>query len=391
MDPRPTLEKSFTSEDDVALAKRRRQRAVKKERKRRQRSELAARETQCALVGGETEAAEERKLEKGVEDTLVTGKGALSSSFDSVETNRIDWADEVDASIPCLQPVFTTELSPRDLSCLRTDARSPWSSLCRRHQRIQRRQHHDQPSYSLAQHPRRFTSRCSRADVSTWWRRAPSTPSRSLPSRQRPDFRWQSPSSQYRDHRFKPRRAQMPLFTQSRPQYKTDRSTQTEPPPSCTANCSVQTESPTTSLTHRRTQEVATQSEQCTIDASTQTNPPPAPPMNPVAIQTEQIHSSSVSMQTDPTPPTDPQAYQRLFQIANYTRKDEDAIFEAAQMFIASPLSSMVSDALMGLHNLLFTQSFPSPAPTMLPYDPTMRFIGMYVKGWYASWLKYQI
>ncbi|KLO05415.1 hypothetical protein SCHPADRAFT_946935 [Schizopora paradoxa] len=398
MDPRSAAEKKSlkpSNEVNQALAKRRRQRAAKKERKRCQRNDSTAPETQHAVSERKTESVEEKELEMDENDTVVEGKGALSSSFDNTETIGIDWADDVDASIPCLQPMFITEPPPRDLSCLRTGTSSPWSSLCRRHQRVQRRQSqhsHLEPRHHPSGRPQRPQHSISRADASAWWRRSSSSrssqPRTAQPRHPRPDFRWQPPLMHH--HRFKPRQAQVPHLKPTRPRYKTDRSIQTDFPPPLTSNCSVQTETPIAPPT-RQMQEVAIQSEHFTLDASAQTDSLPAPPTKPIATQTDPIYSSSVSIQTDPTPPTDPRAYQRLFQIANYTRKDEDAIFEAAQLFVASPLSSTVSDALIGLHNLLFTQSFPAPAPTMLPYDPSMRFIAMYVKGWYASWLKYQL
>ncbi|KLO13895.1 hypothetical protein SCHPADRAFT_997009 [Schizopora paradoxa] len=410
MDPslRPTMEKSFPSEDDVALAKRRRQRTVKKERKRRQRREAKALETQGGLAEGEIELVVERKLEKGLEEILDAGKGARSSSFDSTETNRIDWADEVDASIPCLQPIFDASLQPRDLSCLRTDARSPWSSLCRRHQRIQRRQHNNQPSFSSAQHPqhlRCFTSRRSRADASTWWRRAPFAPSRSLPSRQRSDFRWQPPSSQYRDHCFKPRRAQMPLFTQRRPQYKTDRSTQTEPPPSRTANCSVQTDTPTAPLAIVLQDGAVQTDSPRTSDLGMQTTKE-QPSKSSCAVQTDNPRTSDSGAQTtEDFPPKISRAVETsipplrtriapiVLNTVAETASPRDETFQALLRFEASPRYKTVLQALEPFHDLLFSYvAHPhgryEPLPVTLPTDPAMQFVEMYVKGWFKTWLK---
>lgn len=103
-----------------------------------------------------------------------------------------------------------------------------------------------------------------------------------------------------------------------------------------------------------------------------------------------EVSQASVSIQTDPKPPPPPLTFQLLFQVADYTKKDY-TILEAANEFIASPLSTVIAEALIRVHNILFTRIDYQVRPTMIPVDPTMRFIGMYLKGLYATWLKYQV
>ncbi|KLO04343.1 hypothetical protein SCHPADRAFT_934042 [Schizopora paradoxa] len=128
MDPRSTMEKNspkLSDEEDQALAKRRRQRAAKKDRKRRQRSvAAAAHDEQRTVVEEDVVQKKDSNVEKEMDGTTEK------------ETSRVDWADEVDASTYCLQPAFVAELPPRDLSCLRTNIRSPWCNgrLCAQHE-----------------------------------------------------------------------------------------------------------------------------------------------------------------------------------------------------------------------------------------------------------------
>ncbi|KLO06345.1 hypothetical protein SCHPADRAFT_986559 [Schizopora paradoxa] len=398
MDARQTVEKNLpklSGEEDQALAKRRRQRAAKKERKRRQRYESIAPETQHAVVGRQTESVEEKMLEMDGKDAMVEDKGALSSSLDNTETIGIDWADEVDASIPCLQPMLSTEYPSRDLSCLRTNTRSPWSSLCRRHRCIQRRQNlNDEPSYNSArrsQHSQRFISR---ADASTWWRRTPFTlagqPRTSRHTQPHSNCRWHPSSSPY--NRFEPRRSPVLLASlraPSPPKYKTDRLIQTD---------DIQ------SAIGKQDSEAQTDV-RCMADSGTQTAEE-QPLKTSCAVQAESPRTSDSGTQTiEDGPPKVSRAVETsipplrtriapiVLNTVAETASPRDETFQALLRFEASPRYKTVLQALEPFHDLLFSYvAHPhgryEPLPVTLPTDPAMQFVEMYVKGWFKTWLK---
>ncbi|KLO07294.1 hypothetical protein SCHPADRAFT_984391 [Schizopora paradoxa] len=406
-----TVEKNspkLSGEEDQALAKRRRQRAAKKERKRRQRNESAAPETQHAVVERQTESVEEKTLEMDGKATVVEGKGALSSSFDNTETIGIDWADDVDASIPCLQPMFITEPPPRDLSCLRTDARSPWSSLCRRHQRIQRRQNFaNEPSYNPVRRSQRSQRFISRADASTWWRRSQLTPAvqphTGRPLRPHSDRRWQPPSASR--HRFKSRQTSASLLPLSHLHYKTDRLIQTDPPPSSMSSCSVQTETsdvqPAVEL-----QDCEAQTDILRMADSGMQTTGEQPSKTSCTVQADSPRTSDSGTQTiEDCPPKISRAVETsipplrtriapiVLNTVAETASPRDETFQALLRFEASPRYKTVLQALEPFHDLLFSYvAHPhgryEPLPVTLPTDPAMQFVEMYVKGWFKTWLK---
>ncbi|KLO08216.1 hypothetical protein SCHPADRAFT_908806 [Schizopora paradoxa] len=377
MDPKPTLEKSVTSKDDVALAQRRRQRAAKKDRKRRQRSAAAAtHDKQLALAGGDVALKEERHL--GDATVVMADKGASPNLFDTSETSRFDWADEVAASIHHLQPMLAIDLPPRDLSCLRTNVRSPWSSLCRRHQRIQRRQNNDEP-YRRPQHFQRFVSR---ADSSTWWRRSTSTgPVRtSQPLLPRSYRRWQPPAASRQ--RFKSRQTPASLLPLSHLHYKTDRLVQTDHPPSSMSSCSVQTDTPDVQPAEEQPSKTS-----CAVQTE-------SPRTSDSETQTADVQPSKVScaVQTN-IPPLRTRLAPIFLNSVAETASPRDDSFQALLRFEASPRYNTVLQALEPFHDLLFSYvAHPlgryEPLPVTLPTDPAMQFVEMYVKGWFKTWLK---